>query len=395
MLSGSHATPTKRGSDDLLNARPPKRARATAATVAYLSTTAFAGMNVCSSSNGCGLSKRDIEFAVFQKGKAPLPGATWYLKNCCNACGSLAAMANKARRVIENAANEKMKDLYHGSLQRANRNVDGSVPARSIRIGNLEQLPHDVKPDWMWKHHKTIAGRCEITGVPYDIASKVDFMLSMNQLVPNQGYTMGTATTVRNCEFTLNEANLPSYGGVQFRQAGWTELINNFLEFTSRSHDAAAASAVAFATAAQMVKLTTMKSSGELRNIVAIIVRRCSIHDEQSRGEGSSANNISVDEAIEKLFKQKGRCKYTFMILSLTLGTFFTFSLERINNDLPHTKNNTVWVVVVMNCAGNTQADQGIGMSRKKFVYLVLKQNLVVLTKVARERLDEWYAQEA
>lgn len=92
--------------------------------------------------------------------------------------------------------------LNHPRRHRAN-NILGMIRHRS----KAQEMKCDLTLDWL--HDKFVAGKCEITGIPFDFdppakkGSKPPFTPSVDRIDPTKGYTMENCQVVVWC---LNRA---------------------------------------------------------------------------------------------------------------------------------------------------------------------------------------------
>jgi hypothetical protein len=75
--------------------------------------------------------------------------------------------------------------------------------------------------------------------------------------------------------------------------------------------------------------------------------------DEKSkRNPETSGIVLTSEKMFNKLIKQNGKCFYTGIPFSTSRNDWRYFSLERLNNDLNHTDENTVFICRMFNTAG-------------------------------------------
>lgn len=308
------------------------------------------------------------------------------LQSQCQACMD----SRRQELQAENPMPYKLQQLVANCLQRVNRYVNGEP-----RNPALPMLPMDIDAQWAGDRAAQLQGRSQMTGVPFVINRLCDWKLSMNQKVSGLGYTRGPNGDDGNAELFVYEENVNGItdaagNNVQVREGDWTLLFRTTLDYLTAAADSEAQRIIEAATAAQLALLARMAANGQLRRLAKRHVDSANYQDRFAKPQRSTANNITVEEAMQKLLDQQGRCFYSFMVLVLATHSFWQLSLERINNALPHTNANTVWVVRVLNCTGNAQAEGGVGISPAKWGYWLKNQTLVQLTQFQIDAVDAY-----
>ncbi len=94
--------------------------------------------------------------------------------------------------------------------------------------------------------------------------------------------------------------------------------------------------------------------------------------DTKSKKRNDDAIRLNNECLFNKLVKQNFKCYYTGIQFSFDRDTWNYFSLERINNNLHHTDENTVFICRMFNTAGQ--------LNRNKILTALLNQNHIPLS---------------
>jgi len=86
------------------------------------------------------------------------------------------------------------------------------------------------------------------------------------------------------------------------------------------------------------------------------------ISKNKKRSKENSEFTLTLDNLLQKIIDQKGRCAYSGIPLAFTLDTPWRMSIERVNNKLGYTPSNTVLICIEFNTGDNSwQSDDAVG----------------------------------
>jgi hypothetical protein len=126
-------------------------------------------------------------------------------------------------------------------------------------------------------------------------------------------------------------------------------------------------------------------SKSPLRQFAAQLFQSARSHSRNiaknpKRSEENSEFTLTVDDILQKIIDQKGRCAYSSIPLAYKLKAGYRMSIERINNKLGYTKENTVLICIDFNSTDQSSiSDNAIGSSqwsKAKFEYLLANMNV-------------------
>tara|TARA_E500000331_G_scaffold307799_1_gene312928 strand:- start:92 stop:1261 length:1170 start_codon:yes stop_codon:yes gene_type:complete len=116
-----------------------------------------------------------------------------------------------------------------------------------------------------------------------------------------------------------------------------------------------------------------------LKSILNDMKSRYKKNDKKSkiRNYETDGNILTDNQMYQKLLKQGFKCHYTGVPFSKNRDTWNYFSLERLDNKINHTDENTVFICRMFNTSG--------GLNQKKIFQILLTQILVPLTDEERD----------
>jgi len=98
------------------------------------------------------------------------------------------------------------------------------------------------------------------------------------------------------------------------------------------------------------------------------------------RSKENSEFSLTVDDILQKIIDQKGRCAYSSIPLAYERNADYRASIERINSKLGHTDENTVLICLDFNSTDMSSiSDNATGSSqwsKEKFDYLLSNMNV-------------------
>lgn len=121
-------------------------------------------------------------------------------------------------------------------------------------------------------------------------------------------------------------------------------------------------------------------STSPLRQFAATLLRNARTHSHiiaknPKRSKENSKITLTVDDILQKIIDQKGRCAYSSIPLTYTRKANYRMSIERINNRLGYTNENTVLICLEFNSIDTSSirenATGSSQWSKAKFEYLL------------------------
>lgn len=104
------------------------------------------------------------------------------------------------------------------------------------------------------------------------------------------------------------------------------------------------------------------------------------IANNPKRSKENSEFTLTIDDILQKIIDQKGRCAYSSIPLAYSRNADYRMSLERINNRLGYTNENTVLICLEFNSTDVSsiyESATGSGQwSKAKFEYLLANMNV-------------------
>jgi hypothetical protein len=98
------------------------------------------------------------------------------------------------------------------------------------------------------------------------------------------------------------------------------------------------------------------------------------------RSKENSKFTLTVDDILQKIIDQKGRCAYSSIPLVYERNADYRASIERINSRLGYTNENTVLICLEFNSTDQSSVHEratGSGQwSKAKFEYLLTNMNV-------------------
>jgi len=122
-----------------------------------------------------------------------------------------------------------------------------------------------------------------------------------------------------------------------------------------------------------------------LRQFVSYLIKGAQSHSRAiaknpKRSKENSEFSLTVDDILQKIIDQKGRCHYSSIPLVYKRGADYRVSIERINNRLGYTKENTILICLEFNSTDMSSiSDNATGSSqwsKTKFEYLLANMNV-------------------
>jgi len=208
-------------------------------------------------------------------------------------------------------------------------------------------------------------GRCAYSGLPMATKPLSDWQASPERLNNDLGYP--ESNTVLVC-LEFNTAHIQ-----------WSrDTVKKLRELRDKPVDLDA-----LTTHVENAKGKRTKSP--LRQFATILFKCAKAHLRQiaknpNRSKENSEFSLTVDIILQKIIDQKGRCAYSSIPLAYKRGSKYRVSIERINNKLGYTKENTVLICLEFNSTDRSSiSDNSTGSSqwsKAKFEYLIANMNV-------------------
>jgi hypothetical protein len=103
-------------------------------------------------------------------------------------------------------------------------------------------------------------------------------------------------------------------------------------------------------------------------------------NDEKSKRDKTLLVRLTTEQLYNKLLNQKFKCYYTGIPFSFNRDTWNYFSLERIDNNLNHTCENTVFICRMFNTAGQ--------LNKHKILKALLSQLHIPITETDKLNIE-------
>jgi len=218
----------------------------------------------------------------------------------------------------------------------------------------------DVGSDTLLKIFNDQKGLCAYSGLPMVPKPLSDWQVSSERLNNDLGYP--TPNTVLVClEFNT--------GNTQWSR----DKIKKLMDVMSASVDFDALTT-------HVVNAKGKRSKSPLRQFATHLLNNARNHSlriakNTKRSKENSNFTLIVDDIFQKIIDQKGRCAYSSIPLTYKYNAAYRMSLERINNKLGYTNENTVLICIEFNSTDMSSiSDNAIGSSqwsKAKFEYLL------------------------
>jgi len=217
-----------------------------------------------------------------------------------------------------------------------------------------------IDSDALIKMFNDQKGLCAYSGLPMVTKPHSDWQLSPERLDNDLGYP--ASNTVLVClEFNIAH--------IQWSR----DKVKGLRELRSKPVDLDALKT-------QVANAKGKWSESPLRQFVVYLLGNARNHSRTiaknpKRSKENSKLTLTIDDILQKIIDQKGRCAYSSIPLTYTHKVNYRVSIERINNRLGYTNENTVIICLEFNSTDRSSiSDDATGSgqwSKAKFEYLL------------------------
>ena len=206
--------------------------------------------------------------------------------------------------------------------------------------------------------------RSELTGHPIVLEQCANYMASLDRFPDSSAPYMEDTTRVIEAEFQLHSmgSSLPVSNDIRIAVEACVRFHMGLVdEDALKAHEA---------------RWLAARFGADVERQLYSRLEGNKHRDTQVPGRPTEAG-LGRAQAWEKARRQRFCCKYSHVMVYLDAAdSYFQFSLDRIDNALNHTDDNTVWVIFLFNSSGNARNEGGICWSELKFLKFVLKQTV-------------------
>ena len=218
----------------------------------------------------------------------------------------------------------------------------------------------EVDSDTLVKIYNDQKGLCAYSGLPMVTKPLSDWQASSERLDNDLGYS------VSNIVLVCLEFNT---GNTQWSR----DKVKKLRELQSEPVDLDALKD-------QVANAKGRWSESSFRQYVVNLIASAKTHSlkiakNSQRSKENSKFTLTVDDILQKIIDQKGRCAYSSIPLTYKRKGAYRVSIERINNRLGYTKENIVLICLEFNSIDRSSiSDNATGSSqwsKTKFEYLL------------------------